>query len=42
MIAATADSAALACLTLSPTSALTYNLSVDITICNPNKCINLY
>jgi hypothetical protein len=42
MITATADSTGLTRLTLSPSSALAYNLSVDITICNPNKCIHLY
>jgi hypothetical protein len=42
MVAATADSASLARLALSPTSALAYNLSVDITVRNPNKRVGLY
>ncbi|KAL6844322.1 hypothetical protein ACP4OV_025995 [Aristida adscensionis] len=42
MIAATADSAALAAFSLSPTSALAYNLTVDLTLRNPNSRVGLY
>ncbi|GJN01269.1 hypothetical protein PR202_ga18522 [Eleusine coracana subsp. coracana] len=42
MIAATVDSAALAQFDLAPNSALAYNLSVDITVRNPNKRVGLY
>ncbi|RCV14811.1 hypothetical protein SEVIR_3G009500v4 [Setaria viridis] len=42
MIAATVDSASLATFTLSPTSSLAYNLTVGITVRNPNKRVGLY
>jgi hypothetical protein len=42
MIAATVDSVALTRLTLSPSSALAYNLSIDITVRTSNKHVGLY
>ncbi|CAM0901819.1 unnamed protein product [Alopecurus aequalis] len=42
MIAATVDSASLAAFALSPTSALAYNLTVAMTVRNPNKRVGLY
>ncbi|CAM0901818.1 unnamed protein product [Alopecurus aequalis] len=42
MIAATVDSASLTTFTLSPTSALAYNLTVAMTVRNPNKRVGLY
>jgi hypothetical protein len=42
MIAATIDSVALTRLTLSPSSALAYNLSIDITVRTSNKHVGLY
>ena len=42
MIAATVDSASLATFTLSPTSSLAYNLTVAMTVRNPNKRVGLY
>lgn len=42
MIAATVDSAALATFTLTPTSTLAYNLTVAMTVRNPNKRVGLY
>uniref|UniRef100_A0ACD5Y966 Uncharacterized protein n=1 Tax=Avena sativa TaxID=4498 RepID=A0ACD5Y966_AVESA len=42
MIAATVDSASLTTFTLSPSSALTYNLTVAMTVRNPNKRVGLY
>jgi hypothetical protein len=41
MVAATADSASLTRLALSPNSALAYNLSVSIIVRNPNKRVGL-
>ncbi|CAL5070892.1 unnamed protein product [Urochloa decumbens] len=42
MIAATVDSASLTTFTLSPTSSLAYNLTVGMTVRNPNKRVGLY
>ncbi|KAL6651648.1 hypothetical protein ACP70R_010573 [Stipagrostis hirtigluma subsp. patula] len=42
MIAATADSASLAQFSLAPNSALAYNLTVGLTVRNPNKRVGLY
>ncbi|CAO1943524.1 unnamed protein product [Urochloa humidicola] len=42
MIAATVDSASLAQFNLSPTSSLAYNLTVAMTVRNPNKRVGLY
>lgn len=42
MIAATVDSASLAAFTLSPSSALAYNLTVAMTVRNPNKRVGLH
>jgi hypothetical protein len=42
MIAATVDSAALSTFTLTPTSTLAYNLTVAMTVRNPNKRVGLY
>ncbi|KQJ85370.1 NDR1/HIN1-like protein 2 [Brachypodium distachyon] len=42
MIAATVDSAALTQFALAPNSALSYNLTVAMTVRNPNKRVGLY
>ncbi|XP_062184477.1 NDR1/HIN1-like protein 2 [Phragmites australis] len=42
MIAATVDSASLAQFSLAPNSALAYNLTVAMTVRNPNKRVGLY